>query len=382
MEHIFEYFHRGYSYNEILSVLHYQHDVDMSIRQLHRTLRLSGLYRKGHHSAPNDIISFIADQISGSGSCLGYRQMHQRCIQMGIKVTRRTVSLVQKHLDPDGVELRKRNRLKRRLYYSRGPNWVWHIDGYDKLKPFGFSIHGAVDGFSRKVLWLELCKSNKDPKVICSFYLQQVKSIEAVPLKVVGDRGTENVYIAAAQKYFCKSIQSFQYGRSISNQRIEAWWSILRRSCTNWWINFFKDLVEQGIYDLTDPIHVECIRFCFGNILRSDLNQVIVTWNNHRIRRGINTHDQIRPNGIPNILYSIPVIFNRSIGDYKFAVNAQDIEVVNEVCCTNEDSSYLCSNEFYVLANILMSENMLSIPTNSNEALSLFLSLSRLINQI
>ncbi len=30
--------------------------------------------------------------------------------------------------------------------YSQGPNHVWHIDGYDKLKPFGFPIHGCVDG--------------------------------------------------------------------------------------------------------------------------------------------------------------------------------------------------------------------------------------------
>ena len=29
---------------------------------------------------------------------------------------------------------------------------MWHIDGYDKLKPFDFAIHGAIDGYSRKIL--------------------------------------------------------------------------------------------------------------------------------------------------------------------------------------------------------------------------------------
>ena len=28
----------------------------------------------------------------------------------------------------------------------QGPNWCWHIDGYDKLKPFGFPIHACIDG--------------------------------------------------------------------------------------------------------------------------------------------------------------------------------------------------------------------------------------------
>ena len=29
----------------------------------------------------------------------------------------------------------------------QGPNQVWHIDGNDKLKKFGFAIHGCIDGW-------------------------------------------------------------------------------------------------------------------------------------------------------------------------------------------------------------------------------------------
>ena len=42
------------------------------------------------------------------------------------------------------------------------PNAVWHADGYDKLKPYGFPIHGAIDGFSRRVLWLDVTRSNNN----------------------------------------------------------------------------------------------------------------------------------------------------------------------------------------------------------------------------
>ena len=34
---------------------------------------------------------------------------------------------------------------------------MWHIDGWDKLKPYGFAVHGAMDGYSRKLLWLKVC---------------------------------------------------------------------------------------------------------------------------------------------------------------------------------------------------------------------------------
>lgn len=53
---------------------------------------------------------------------------------------------IQKQLDPVGVGDRKKHVLKRRLYVSKGPNYLIHIDGYDKIKPFGFAILSAICG--------------------------------------------------------------------------------------------------------------------------------------------------------------------------------------------------------------------------------------------
>ena len=66
----------------------------------------------------------------------------------------------------EGTEPRRRHRLRRRVYSNPGPNYAWHIDGHDKLKPFGFSVHGAINGYSRKVLWLKVLHSNNSPSVI------------------------------------------------------------------------------------------------------------------------------------------------------------------------------------------------------------------------
>ena len=53
-----------------------------------------------------------------------------------------------KEIDSEGSELR-RHRLKRRVYVNQGFDYAWNLAGYDKLKPFGFAIHGAIDGYSR-----------------------------------------------------------------------------------------------------------------------------------------------------------------------------------------------------------------------------------------
>jgi hypothetical protein len=60
------------------------------------------------------------------------------------------VRIFLKTLDPCGVVNRKARLLRRRQYFNRCPNFVIHVDEYDKLKPFGISIHAAIDGFSRK----------------------------------------------------------------------------------------------------------------------------------------------------------------------------------------------------------------------------------------
>ena len=54
---------------------------------------------------------------------------------------------IQRELDPEGVLFRKRHRLTRRLYINKGPNYLIHIDGYDKLKRFGFAVHAGICGY-------------------------------------------------------------------------------------------------------------------------------------------------------------------------------------------------------------------------------------------
>jgi len=59
---------------------------------------------------------------------------------------RDTVVDILNILDTEGVQLRSRCCLTRRQYLNKGPNFLIHVDGYDKIKLFGFAIHGAMCG--------------------------------------------------------------------------------------------------------------------------------------------------------------------------------------------------------------------------------------------
>ena len=174
--------------------------------------------------------------------------MHQRLrTDYGLVADREGVRTVLKTLDPDGVERRSKRKLKRRKYHCKGPNYIWHIDGYDKLKPFGFCIRGAIDGYSRRILWLEVGSSDNNARIVGNYFLDCVVQVKGTPRMCRADAGTENVNIAAMQHFFrCNAAdafrgnKSFLYGKSVSNQRIEGWWAFLRKSESYWWISFFK----------------------------------------------------------------------------------------------------------------------------------------------
>lgn len=67
--------------------------------------------------------------------------------------------------------------------------------------------------------------------------------------------------------------KSFLFGKSTSNQHIEAYWSQLRKSCSQWWMNYFKDMRDEGSWDDSDPVQRECLMFCFSFVIKKELQQ-------------------------------------------------------------------------------------------------------------
>lgn len=311
-EFIVSYFQQGFTNFEILEFLKL-HGIELSLSTLKRRLQCLGLRRRmlPHEEVSQETVEIIIEQeLAGSKCNVGYRKMWKHLkAKYGIAVKRDVVRKCLAKLDPLGVESRTKKRLRRRAYSSRGPNFIWHIDGHDKLKPFGFSIHGCIDGFSRRLIWLEVGTTNKNPKVIWKYYLDAVRQVRGVPQRMRSDDGTENSIVEALQIFLQShhgdehsGFGSFAIGTSTSNQRIEAYWSQLIRDGPGWWVNFFKDLQDFGLYDDSDPVQVDLIRFCFMDILRHELQKVAEMWNQHIIAPGRSGNSN-GPRGRPDVMF-------------------------------------------------------------------------------
>lgn len=85
-------------------------------------------------------------------------------------------------VDREWVKMWQSRRLKRRFYVAVGPYCLWHINGSDKHKLSGFAVHGAIDGYSRRLLQLRVASTNNDLKVIGSYYLDTVENLALIPL--------------------------------------------------------------------------------------------------------------------------------------------------------------------------------------------------------
>ena len=166
------YFKNGFPFQTKLKSLKEHHNIVFSLRTLKSRLKEYELRRTKDDNNLGRAHYAISSHLQGPGSLQGYRSVWNslRC-SMGVFVPRTSVMSLPRELDPQGVSIRRRKKLKRCCYCSLGPNDWWHIDGYDKIKRFDFPIIGCIDSFSRKILWLEIVNSNNDPFVTASVYL-------------------------------------------------------------------------------------------------------------------------------------------------------------------------------------------------------------------
>ena len=203
----------AYTYLEILEYLKTYHGKTMSLSTLKRYFKNENYFRRpllGRRATYDEVKEVVSDEIRGSGSNLGYRRVWSYLKTSGFLVRREDVRFALQKLDTENVNKRRRRRLQRRKYRNPGPNYVWHIDGHDKLKPYGLGIHGCIDGYSRRIIWLEVASTNKVPELIAKYYLDALKQILGKPKFVKADNGTEHLIIGPLHTYFSKEKYDFQ----------------------------------------------------------------------------------------------------------------------------------------------------------------------------
>lgn len=305
-----------YTTQEIIGFLLFAHNVIVSPSTIERVKRRLGLRRRDRRTSIDNVLQTITQLHSNGYNNLGYRAMWRLLTtRLDMSVTQDTVRLCLRALDEEGVTQRQRHRLHRRAYVNNGPNYLVHVDGYDKLKPYGIAIHGAIDGYSRKILWLKAGPSNNNPRYIARFYLNMIKDRQCIPRLIRSDAGTENVILKDLQtslRFFhndeMSGVKSFLVGRSSGNQRIERLWRDVSEHVTHFWKNTFLELINLGFLHTANALHIECARFCFLPLIQEQLLVFMDIWNSHRIRQ--QRREVVAPAGIPNVLYYQPELYN------------------------------------------------------------------------
>jgi hypothetical protein len=176
-----------------------------------------------------------------------------------IRVRFNDMKEVIRSLDPINVRHRQPGMTTntRGEYICEGPDEVWSFDGYDKLKRWGINIYGAIDAYSRRLLWVYTGISNRTQVSVAVQFCNAVRFHNKFPRIIRSDRGAETSIVADIQydlgvldmseKNISPTDENgealdewplrefYVYGTSTKNIRIESWWRQLRRGQTGNW---------------------------------------------------------------------------------------------------------------------------------------------------
>ena len=144
----------------------------------------------------------VQEELHGSESNLGYRRVLSHLSTSDILLRREDVRLALRELNPENVDKRQHQRLRRRKYCNPNPNYVWHIDDHDKLKPYCISIDECIEGHSRCIIWLEVAVTNK----IAKYYLDTSKQMKGKLMIIKADDETEHSVIELLHVCFSEVI--------------------------------------------------------------------------------------------------------------------------------------------------------------------------------
>jgi hypothetical protein len=370
-------FMQNFTAPEMCLLLKRCHGLPVGLSTVKSTLRRLNL-KKREYDTDEVVVGAILKEIETSGILLGYRSMWTRLrVTYNIRTTQANVLHILNVLTPEAVQARKKRRLQRRKYRSKGPNFLIHVDGYDKLKPYGFCISGAIDGFSRRILWLRVNRTNNNPAVIGGYLIDLIYELEGVPRQIRIDAGTENTIIEAIEialrSFHTDSVcgdKSVITGKSTGNQRIERYWGSLRGCFSQYYMTLFKDLQDHGAFNNTNDIQVEALRFSFMELLQAELDRVKREWNLHTVRKS--TMAQAPP-GKPELLFSCPedIHGDEEYKSYCFPVDMTHVQALDRGMVTRLRKSGT-SEEFEQLFKVIMEERDLVMPTTVDEALHLY----------
>lgn len=226
----------------------------------------------------------VGDYILQHGATSGQVYIAGYLRSLGLRVQRRRVRRCMARLDPQNSALRWGVLVSRRVYQVPWPNSLWHLDGHHSLIRWKLVIHGCIDGFSRRIMYLQ-CHSNNLAGTVLNLFLNTVrKDGDRWPSRIRVDRGVENVLVCDAMVQFRgEGRGSFIAGPSTHNQRIERLWREVYRCVCH--INYytFYAMEASGLLNVEDPIHLFTLHTIFIPRINKALEDFSEAFNNHAV---------------------------------------------------------------------------------------------------
>ncbi|KAI8957879.1 hypothetical protein F5Y11DRAFT_338003 [Daldinia sp. FL1419] len=258
----------------------------------------------------NAIRAAIFEETKNSGRIgeLGRRYLHDYIRDKnGNYFPRDTLYEIYKEFFPDAVHQRTwRKRRQKGEFIVYGPNQVWSIDGHDKLLPWGIHIYGAIDGYSRFLVWYQVSYAGSTAISTLKQYLRAVRKLGYTPRTCRADRGKELPLLSAAHWTLVRAFYEnydgsvvefgdcFYYGRSMDNTRIEFWWGQLQRSCLNRWRSLFHRMEAERTWIFGDLACQIALLAVYVPIIENEIKIFVKLWNNHDVRTQRNRANALR----------------------------------------------------------------------------------------
>ena len=228
---------------------------------------LDAVVRMIYHQSPNNGIVMVWGQL---------QSQH-------INVPRRRVRESLMRICPTAVENRLSRAIRRRVYNVPCSNALWHIDGLHCLIRWRIVIHGCIDGFSRKITYLQASDNNRANTVLNLFL--EATNDHGWPSRVRSDKGGENVDVARAMLTVRGTGRgSHIAGSSVHNQRIERLWNDTFRCVCHSFYSLFYEMEEIGVLSPNNELQLFALHYIFLPRLNKQLKEFQSSWNNHHLR--------------------------------------------------------------------------------------------------
>ncbi|PCH39775.1 hypothetical protein WOLCODRAFT_68498, partial [Wolfiporia cocos MD-104 SS10] len=358
--HIERYVQMGLSYPAILKHLKGHFDTaqyGLSLRTLKARCRTWGIERARGQGHTLQSIAPAIERARERFPNQGMRDMRNTLrVEEGMEVSEKKINSYMHLHHAEEVESRRytRGSMVRARFWTAGVNDMWTLDQHDKWRSYHLYLHVGLEPYSGYILWLKIWWTNRNPRLVASYYLDAVESVQGMPLITQSDRGTENNGVANAQTVMrhrldptlSNTLQHRWMGHK-HNIKPEQFWSQLRKRWSPGFEKLLKIGVDTGLYDSEDYLDRMTFFYIFIPFLQAELDTFRFRYNTTTKRRDPN---KVLPEGKPSLIFEEPNVY--SAEDYRLVIDPALVSEVRQLYAPPDDPVFeLVPPDFMRLAD-------------------------------